>query len=222
MVYSEWKLNFTEAQFKLSIDKLIKLWSLVWFSWTGKFAVGIPFSPWHRVLPANLTFKARLARQNKISRISRTEYPWHGDIQNRISMTWGYPEQNIHDLVISRTEYPWHGDIHNRISMTREYPGQNTPDIGISRTEYPWHEDIQDRIFKTEYPWHGDIQDWRISRTWGYPGQEDIQDNVNNYVSFLVFKRSTMPLMLIYLNIDIDKFDKYVFKYLREKIRHVK
>ena len=94
------------------------------------------------------------------------------NIQDRISLTWGYPEQNIHDLVISRTEYPWHGDIHNRISMTREYPGQNTPDIGISRTEYPWHEDIQDRIFKTEYPWHGDIQDWRISRTWGYPGQE--------------------------------------------------
>ena len=113
------------------------------------------------------------------------------NIQDRISLTWGYPEQNIHDLV-------------------------------ISRTEYPWHEDIQDRIFKTEYPWHGDIQDWRISRTWGYPGQEDIQDNVNNYVSFLVFKRSTMPLMLIYLNIDIDKFDIYVFKYLREKIRHVK
>ena len=175
MVYSEWKLNFTEAQFKLSIDKLIKLWSLVWFSWTGKFAVGIPFSPWHRVLPANLTFKARLARQNKISRISRTEYPWHGDIQNRISMTWGYPEQNIHDMGISRTEYPWLGDIQNRISMTWGYPQQNIHDKGISRTEYPWHRDIQNRISMTwGYPGQN-IQD-RISMTWGYPGLEDIQD----------------------------------------------
>jgi len=86
-----------------------------------------------------------------------------------------------------------------RISRT-EYSRQNIHDMGISRTG--------------GYPGHGDIQDRR--------GQEDIQDNVNNYVSFLVFKRSTMPLMLIYLNIDIDKFDKYVFKYLREKIRHVK
>ena len=69
-----------------------------------------------------------------------------------------------------------------------------------------------------EYPGQEDIQDGRISRTGGYPGQEDIQDMVTNYVSFLVFKQLTTPLMLIYLNIDIDKFDKYAFKYLKEKI----